>query len=214
MRCGWRPRIFWQKVRPHLRPFDDAAPPKLPLSHSLSRRYQMTEEQIKEQLSRHFVELVANREGFKCSKPDPDHGDDLLIHRATPEIINGKRLFIPSGETLQVQLKCTCERQIVRADDGIKYDLDADAYNRLVFRRQQEGSPVPYVLVLLVLPDDEGEWLQVGADQLILRRDAYWYYPERGLDFTQNTSSKRISVPTTNAVKIDFCSNLFRATLS
>lgn len=168
----------------------------------------MTEEQIKEQLSRHFVELVASRSGFKCASVNPDHGCDLHITRALYVEINGTRRLLDTGEILHVQLKSTCESSVVETADAIKYDLEAKTFNDLVHRRNQ-ATVRPLILVLLVLPDDQNEWLRIEPGELLLRRTAYWYYPEAGLDYTENTSKVRITIPRTNVMTLDFVREKF-----
>lgn len=194
---------------------------RLPAKRRLSRFFQrrrftrelaaatgMTEEQIKEQLSRHFVELIANRDGFKCVSPQPDHGCDLMVHRALPIKVNGVTQYIETGEVVQVQLKSTCDASVELTPDSIKYDLSAKTYNALVHRRNS-GSAVPYLLALLVLPDDPNEWLEIGADELYLRRTAYWWYPQAGLTYTDNVSTQRISIPLTQTIGMTFVADRF-----
>ena len=168
----------------------------------------MTEEQIKEQLSRHFVELVASRQGFKCSKPSPDSGVDMQITRAFLLDRNGRKRYLDSGQFIEFQLKCTCESQIIFADDSIRYDLEAKTYNDLIFRRDS-GAITPLLLVLLVLPDDPNDWLQVTPQELILRRAAYWYAPPQGAEATENTSTIRIEIPSANGVGVSFIGDRF-----
>jgi hypothetical protein len=168
----------------------------------------MTEEQIKEQLSRHFVELVANRDGFKCVSPQPDHGCDLMVHRALPVKVEGVTQYIETGELVQIQLKSTCEASVERAPGIIKYDLSSKTYNALVHRRNSTSS-VPFLLALLVLPDDRNEWLEIGPDELNLRRTAYWWYPEADLAYTENASTHRISIPLGQTIGLTFIADRF-----
>jgi len=132
----------------------------------------MTEEQIKSAISSHFVQLVASRRGFKCVAPTFDHGGDLTVTRASVIERQGRTRYLDSGQYVDVQLKCTCEDQIERTDESIKYDLEAKTYNDLVYRRRSNAI-VPLVLVLLVLPNDPETWLTVSADELVVKRAAY-----------------------------------------
>lgn len=168
----------------------------------------MTEEQIKAKLSQHFVELVASRCGFKCSKPDPDHGVDLTITNAIPIERNGKIRYFDSGRYLDIQLKSTCENQIVRAAGHLKYKLEAKTWNDLVYRRTS-GALTPLFLVLLVLPDDTNQWLTITSDELIVRRRAYWYRPPVDAEPTDNTSTKTIEIPEENALSLSFIEDRF-----
>lgn len=159
----------------------------------------MTPEQIKEHLSRHFIGLVASRRGFKSDVIETDHGADLSITRATfRDRPQGPRLT-DTGTALHVQLKCTCAVSTSHDGDAFKYKLNVVTYNDLVERRQA-GRMIKLMLILLVLPDDESTWLQVTPDELVMRRAAYWYYPDLTEQICTNDSSKTIRIPYANAV--------------
>jgi len=166
----------------------------------------MTEEQIKEQLSRHFVELLANRSGLKCYVSQPDHGCDLTIHGATPVSLPQGRQYVETGKLLQIQLKSACERVVERSHDVLRYDLSVRNYNALVHRRRQQNVATPYILVLFVLPDADIDWLTLSPDSLLLRKAAYWWYPERDAEISENARTQRIEIPTNNALHPDFAS--------
>src|SRR5436190_299711 len=92
----------------------------------------MTEQQIKEHLSRHYVGLVASRAGFKTNAIHPDNGTDLLVNRAIVQARPQGNRIVDDPNVLHLQLKCTCAANIVADGDGFKYDLDVIAYNDLV----------------------------------------------------------------------------------
>jgi hypothetical protein len=89
----------------------------------------MTDEQIKAAISQHFIQLVAARRGFKCSKPELDEGCDLNVTKATVVSRNGKTRHIDSGQYVDLQLKCTSEARVIRIGQIIKYDLEAQRCN-------------------------------------------------------------------------------------
>jgi hypothetical protein len=168
----------------------------------------MTEEQIKEALSRQFVGTVASREGFKAVSPNPDNGVDLQVSRAVYQQRPQGRRLVDDTSVLCLQLKSTCEKQTRRDGDGFKYDLDVTAYNDLVENWQAE-SYNKLLLVLLVLPDDPAEWMALDNDGLTLRRAAYWYAPEPGAIISTNASTQVIRIPDANILVPDFFSQKF-----
>jgi hypothetical protein len=97
----------------------------------------------------------------------------------------------------------------------LKYDLDFDNYNDLIFRRnrriQTQGVSMPLILTLLVLPDEQETWLELNPekDRFCMNGALYWYYPDEGLDFTKNLSSQRIAIPVTNKIDLSFFKNSF-----
>jgi len=170
----------------------------------------MTEEQIKERLSRHFVELIASRAGFKAGKPpDPDSGVDIEVTRAVPrEEPNGRVRFLDTGEYIQLQLKCTCERQVRWHNDRLAYDLAVKTYNDLV-TRQRSGAIVPLVLVLFVLPDEPEAWLTISSEEITLRRAAYWYRPPASAQPSANENTVAIHIDLAQTVNLTFVPSLF-----
>lgn len=168
----------------------------------------MTEEQIKEQLSRHFVGLVASRAGFKCTIWDPDHGIDVTIAKvASLTTPGGRTRFLQTGQYVDLQLKCACESRLIPSETGFSYDLEAKTYNDLVYRWSNPGAPM--LLVILVIPDDDTSWLRVSPEELVLKRAAYWWAPEAGAIPTTNTTSTRIQVEGTNTVDLNFVTRTF-----
>lgn len=169
----------------------------------------MTEEQIKEAISRSFVHLVASRGGYKCGDILLDHGVDLQIRKAVTRLQNGRTRYLDDGRSIDVQLKSTTQSQVQATSEVLKYDLETKSYNDLVYRRNS-GSLIPLILILLVLPDDPNDWVAVSPEQLVVKRAAYWYRPLDGAELTENTSTKRIDVPKNNVVDLEFLGNLFQ----
>ena len=65
---------------------------------------------------------------------------------------------------------------------------------------------------MLILPDDDKEWMTVTPEQLVVRRAAYWYRPASSDSYTDNGSEIRIEIPLTTAVGLDFLDERFRET--
>ncbi len=169
----------------------------------------MTEEQIKEQLSRSFVRLVANRAGYKCKIDELDHGTDITLAevRARPLASGGNRLA-ETGRYVDLQLKCTCDASTFPGTDGFKFDLEAKTYNDLVHRLSAPGA-APLILVVFVLPDDGAEWLAVSRNEMVLRRAAFWWRPSASDGPTSNSSKIRIEIPFANNVGLGFVPDVY-----
>jgi hypothetical protein len=169
----------------------------------------MTEEQIKEALSRGFVRLVANRRGFKCKFDETDHGVDITLSEVAPRARpDGGTRLTETGRYVDLQIKCTTDASVTLVETGFKFDLESKSYNDLVARLDDPGA-APLALVLFVLPNDEDAWLTVGEDELLLRRGAYWWRPAPGSAPTDNTASKRIEIPFSQRATLDFAPTLY-----
>lgn len=151
------------------------------------------ENALKELLSRGFLRLVASHAGFIVGTDELDYGTDIcLSHVQAFDEPNERIRYAKSGFSIEVQLKATCERNVIVDGDVLKYDLKSANYNDLVRRR---GGHIPLVLVLFVLPDDPDTWLAIAESELTLRRCGYVWRPEFDDALVDATSTKRIHIP-------------------
>jgi len=102
------------------------------------------------------------------------------------EVLEHRR--VDAGFQLDLQLKSTTRATVDEAQ--VVYDLEVRGYESLRDLRPQ----CPRILVLLVLPADEAQWLSQSHDELILRHCAYWL-PLQGFPPTQATRSVRVTIP-------------------
>ncbi len=146
----------------------------------------MTPEQQKEEISRAYVHAVAARCGFAVSNWSQDQGCvDVSIGASSA--LGGGTLEDPR---IDLQLKCTSDTHHLR-EDHVAWQLSRPHYDKLRAR-----SSTPKLLVLLVLPELEAEWMQHSTDSLIIRRCAWWL-PMAGMP-SINTESKVVHLPRTN----------------
>ncbi len=174
----------------------------------------MTEAQIREQLSIHYVGTLAATQGFKVERPVNDYGVDIAIERMATVTIEGRTRHFSSGQSIDVQLKSTTNRQVERTKEGIKYNLRVQNYNDLVIRYQwrREGklSYIPLVLMLFVLPDDRAEWVRMTPDGVLhVSGECFWYLPDPKARISKNKTAQRIFIPQTNRVNLQLFNKLF-----
>jgi hypothetical protein len=143
---------------------------------------------IEESLSLSYVNAVVSKTGQVFNVINRDYGVDGSVRRI--DSINGK--LIDMGAVFDCQLKAS--KNWSENETEIIYDIKADAYNRLVIRR--ENSTLPCYLILLCLPKDKKDWLCITENELILKRSCYYYQmPD---ERTKNTSSVRVKIPKKN----------------
>lgn len=140
-----------------------------------------------EALSRAYVRAVAARAGVICGVTENDLGFDLLLRAVE---VYGQHYW-DTGPQLDLQLRSTTQAGV--RDAEVIYDLDVRTYELL----RRDTIPRPRLLVLLVLPEDEGQWLTQSVDELILRRCAFWR-SLRGAAPTTNQATIRLSIPQAN----------------
>lgn len=162
----------------------------------------MTDQQIKEAISKEFLRILANGHGFKVTEPPIDHGVDMIVcpvtTRATPA---GGVRYLDSPFKLDFQLKATTPTGITDDGDRVRYDLESKTYNDLVARRPQ---PLPLHLILVVLDSAPPACITIDDTSLSLTGQAYWYLPEEDADETHNDHTIRISIPKANRLELGF----------
>ena len=139
-----------------------------------------------EALSRAYAYAVAARAGYVTSIPDPDRdGVDLRIQAG--------------GEmhpALDLQLKATIN--LGDPHEGyFRFPLKRRNYDLL-----RQPTQTPRLLVVLDLPRDERHWMTITADELILRRRAYWLNL-KGVEESDNRSSVTVRIPTGNLFTVE-----------
>ena len=180
----------------------------------------MTTQQIKEQLSFHYLGALAAVSGHKFFQPDSDHGVDLLIAETQRfRLSTGKMEISDTGRVVAVQLKCTTRKSIRYSSgaDGtpfIKYSLRGKDYRNLVRNLDSGAFPLLFILVILET-DKQDDWLKVpegpeGQSRgLLINASAYWFYPVRNQIEETDVYKKRISIPVANRVDAGFFETVF-----
>jgi Domain of unknown function (DUF4365) len=146
---------------------------------------QMHIDQRKEQFSHAYVRAVASVAGFAVAIPevDDDSIDLILSGRGANGTVRSPRL--------ELQLKASSRRDIIR-DDAIAFPLPVKNYNDL----RPDNVLVPRILVVVLLPDELGEWILHSEEQISLRRCGYWR-SLRGLPETANQETITVDLPRT-----------------
>lgn len=139
-----------------------------------------------EALSRAYAYAVAARAGYVTSIPDPDRdGVDLRIQAGGA-----------MRPALDLQLKATIN--LSKLHEGrFHFPLKRRNYDLL-----RQPTQTPRLLVVLDLPRDEHRWMTITADELILRRSAYWLNL-KGAEELDNRSSVTVRIPTGNLFTVE-----------
>jgi len=130
----------------------------------------ISQQHTEELLSRAFITAIAAKAGLNASVTgyDLDYGTDGLIKRVR---IHGTQRE-ETGFGIEYQAKATKNWQLNQKGDIISYSMSARAYNKLA-RRYADGG-IPIYLILLCLPQNEHDWVEISHEQLILRNCCYW----------------------------------------
>lgn len=132
---------------------------------------------MKERFSLAYIRAVAARAGFDLVEPrvDVDSIDGVLLSHA------GRR------PRIEFQAKATARDPV--GDEVVTFPLPVKNYDEL-----RADVIVPRLLILVVLPEREEDWLTHTEDELILRHCGYWHSlagaPER-----ENTTTVTVHLP-------------------
>ena len=139
-----------------------------------------------EALSCIYVRAVAARAGYTTSVSSPDQDG------VDPRVQAGGEM----RSAFDLQLKATIN--LKRKDDShIRYPLKNRNYNLLRIE-----TKTPRLLVVFDLPNDEGRWMTITADELVLRHRAYWFNL-RGREEIANRVSITVEIPEGNLFDIE-----------
>lgn len=134
----------------------------------------------KERFSLAYIEAVASQAGFQVAEPkvDNDSVDGILLSDI------GKR------PAIHFQAKAT-STDIVR-NGTLHFPLGKKNYDDL---RAEVVNP--RILIVLLMPVDESQWLHQSHDELCLRKCAYWKSLEGMLE-SPNRTSVTVHIPMGN----------------
>ena len=141
----------------------------------------------KERLSLVYAEALATRAGFLTSVPEPDRDSvDLRIQAGGPR-----------RPALELQLKATVE--LGEPPAGLlPFRLSIKNYDDLRVTTQ-----TPRLLVVLELPKYESRWMTVTAEELVLRRRAYWLSLQQGHDEVVGQQTVTVHIPEHNVFDVE-----------
>lgn len=172
----------------------------------------MTDEQIKEQLSRKYLETVASIGGYIIEAGNMDFGVDLTLQAPKVRHENNRQRYSPSGYRIDIQLKATTTRYIYSSSHLLKYDLEVKNFNDMVYRnieRSMNTNAPPLILILFVLPNNPNRWVTIKKNKLVFRKAAYWFYPSDTQMPSTNKYKERIQIPKIQQLDLNTFPNLF-----
>ena len=152
----------------------------------------LTDQNIEAELSYAYLHAVASRAGFSCEYRNR-HLDGAGIDATITE--DGRKLAdnsILTSFSVDIQLKATY-RELPEQEGRFSYSLSIPHYKKL--RLEEVASP--RLLVVLRLPQNPEEWLQIDEDSLVAKRCTYWV-SLRGASASTNQENQTVYIPRQN----------------
>ena len=141
---------------------------------------------IEELISESYVSAIIAKSGFSPHPINKDFGIDLEVRN----IAKHQKKRIDIGAFLSLQLKASTYWKI--NEEFITYDMDVNAYNKLIF--QNNNACLPCALVLCCLPKDKDKWVEADEEELSIKKCCY-YLTWEGYSKSNNKFKKRIKIP-------------------
>lgn len=139
-----------------------------------------------EALSRAYAAAIAASAGYTLAVQDFDRDGVDVQFRAGGSM----------RPSLDIQLKATIN--LSDASEGeFRYALRRRNYDLL-----REETLVPRILVVLELPREESSWINVSAQELAIRKCAYWV-SLHGFPETTNSESVTVSIKKSNRFDVE-----------
>ena len=119
---------------------------------------------------------------------------------AVPEVDNDKVDYVLKSRVIgsvcskpQIDVQAKCERSGVARTDPISYVLDLETYDSL----RDPLVIVPRILVVVLVPSSEQEWLAQSERELVMSHCAYWV-SLKGAPASSNSTSQTVHAPRQN----------------
>lgn len=103
------------------------------------------------------------------------------------------------GGVLDFQVKST---QRWNADrEFIRYKLNSKNYNDIISRNKY--GQIPIILILMCLHDHEKRWIEFHDQEIIFRKNMFWFHTD-SIDLLENeNSTKTIKIPRNNRLNVE-----------
>jgi len=164
-----------------------------------SKQKPLSDNDMESELSYAYLHAVASRAGMSCIPvpriPD-NRGVDAKITAYGP--FPTQKRYTRLSVDIDIQLKAT-RQELPETEDHFSYFLnDLACYNDL--RAINLGRH--HILIVLLLTGEQSQWLNITAEELILRKSAYWV-SLYGAEESQNDSGVTIYLPKTNLLTVE-----------
>jgi len=149
-----------------------------------------------EQFSIAYVKAIAAPLGFNPGKFEVDNDSvDILF--------SAKYAQTQTIRNPQINLQLKCTKKAASEDGYLHYPLPVKNYEDLIGTNQAN----PSYLVVVCIPENEEDWIEIKEEELSMRYKAFWY-SLKGLQTVNNKESVAIRIPISNRFTKDSFKNL------
>lgn len=154
---------------------------------------------VKESFSINYLQIISAAKQIDLERCYYDEDSTDVILKKTI-YLDGIGKF---NSSIRVQLKATSSLSQYEINNNIlTYKLKVKNYNDLCM-----ASTMPSILALLILPQNEEEWLYWTKEELTLRATMYWISLQN-CSISENTGTVSIKIPSENILNPNTLENL------
>ncbi|QDV33709.1 DUF4365 domain-containing protein [Tautonia plasticadhaerens] len=154
--------------------------------------------QRKEQWSEVYLRAIATAAGYTLHEPRVD--DDSIDFAIAGRIVAD----LPCPPRIDVQLKGTSDFAV--RDDHVVYRLKRKNYDDLRYTELL----VPRLLIVVLIPKAEADWLRHSVEELAIRRCGYWANLAGLGPATQKGDKVPVRLPRANIFSVEGLRDLMR----
>jgi len=136
-----------------------------------------------------LITAIVGRTGYLLKEDDQktDYGTDFRLvelRKVLGKLDDGLCRF-------RIQLKTTTKWEVDK--DYIIYDLDVDAYNKMI-QSNIDGIEKLVIVVMLLDGKIDEQWLSIDNSRIIFFNSMFWYQSD-STTFSKNDHRQRIKIP-------------------
>ena len=149
---------------------------------------------VKELLSRAYLTPICSYVGAVLEIKDRNMDNGGID--ATVELPPNNDRLVPLR--IDVQLKATSSPKIDANGDNLQFDMKVDTFRRMSSKKRC----CPWLLFVLILPEDIHDWVVVNENELIERSFMVWCKVEDCCT-SEGEKNVRLSIPLSNRITIE-----------
>lgn len=147
---------------------------------------------MKEELSFAYLHMLASATGLTIGTWSQDYDVRDITLRSSVDYADFNEDGL-SDAGIDVQLKCTGQEQVDR-DDTIAWSLTKRSLGKL----NKTNRTTPYLLTVLVTPDDAAFWLSSGVEGLLARSHMYYQWGHELPTLVPGNKTQTVHLPKAN----------------
>lgn len=164
----------------------------------------LTNNDIESELSYAYLHAVASRIGAGCiggSRHEDNRGVDAKVTLWNVQ---------PTGDEIDIKIQLKAKKGIPIDNGGfLSYFLSDNKNSKRYNELRAETKSTHRILVVLFLPDNEAEWLNITAESLRMKNCAYWVSLRGAPEPAGNGTGETIYIPNTQIFNPDNLKAMF-----